>query len=448
MSQINVGKVAMVDLSSITVGERARKEFGDLDGLESSIKESGLIQPLAVKEESIGAYTLLGGERRYMVLERNGVSHIPVRIYPPDISEHEMKSIELAENFYRKDFEYYEYDNLVKETHELQQAIHGKKLPGPAQEGWGTKETGALIGTTNASVSTAIKRANAREAFPELFEKCKTQKDASKIIGKMDEMMVKEVIARKLESNKSDTSFIKLSKRYVLGSFFDGVKKIPDGVYHLVEIDPSYAIGIKEAKKADGESQYNLSEYNEIPKSKFMDGDPDLQWGGMNEVFKQCYRVMSAHSWMLVWFGPEPWFEPIHDAIIKAGFETTRLCGIWTKPSGQSKRPEIHLANSYEMFFYAWKGRPALNKQGRSNNFNIPPVPSQQKVHPTERPVELSRDMYDTFAFQGSRVLIPFLGSGNGLLAAEQLNMQGLGYDLSKAHRDSFLIKLHGMNVN
>ena len=53
--------------------------------------------------------------------------------------------------------------------------------------------------------------------------------------------------------------------------------------------------------------------------------------------------------------------------------------------------------------------------------------------------------MYDTFAFQGSRVLIPFLGSGNGLLAAEQLNMEGLGYDLSKAHRDSFLIKLHGM---
>ena len=56
------------------------------------------------------------------------------------------------------------------------------------------------------------------------------------------------------------------------------------------------------------------------------------------------------------------------------------------------------------------------------------------------------KELYDTFAFTGSRVLIPFLGSGNGLLAAEELGMEGLGYDLSKAHRDSFLVKLHGMN--
>jgi len=445
MSQINVGKVAMVSFDSIKVSDRARKEMGDLNGMEESIKERGLIQPLAVKEIDNDSFQLLAGERRYRVLERNNVTEVPVRIFPSNISNYEMKSIELAENFYRKDFEYWEYDNLVAETHELQQKIHGKRLPGPDQEGWTQEDTGELMGVTNASVNTAIKRANAREAFPELFEKCKTQKDASTILKKMDEMMVKEVIAQKLENSKTKTSFTQLANRYIVKSFFDEVKKIPDSVYHLVEIDPPYAIGIKEAKKADGESKYNLSEYNEIPKSKFMEGDPDIQWQGMNEVFKQCYRVMTDHSWMIVWFGPEPWFNPIYEAILKAGFNTTRMCGIWTKPSGQSKRPEIHLANSYEMFFYAWKGRPALNKQGRRNNFEIPPVPSQQKVHPTERPIDLMREIYDTFAFTGSRVLIPFLGSGNGLLAAEQLDMEGLGFDLSKSHRDSFLVKLHGM---
>jgi site-specific DNA-methyltransferase (adenine-specific) len=263
----------------------------------------------------------------------------------------------------------------------------------------------------------------------------------------MDEMMIKEVIAQKLEASKAENSFTKLADRYVLNSFFTGVQKIPDGVYHLVEIDPPYAIGIKEAKKSSGESSYNLGEYNEIPKDKFMEGDPEINWGGMNEVFAQCYRVMANHSWLIVWFGPEPWFNPIYNAILKAGFETTRMCGIWTKPSGQSRRPEIHLSNSYEMFFYAWKGRPALNKQGRRNIFDIPPVPSNRKTHPTERPIELMKEIYDTFAFQGSRVLIPFLGSGNGLFAADQLGMEGLGYDLSKAHRDAFLVKLHSMSM-
>jgi len=132
---------------------------------------------------------------------------------------------------------------------------------------------------------------------------------------------------------------------------------------------------------------------------------------------------------------------------VNAGFNSTRMCGIWTKPSGQSKRPEMHLANAYEMFFYAWKGRPAINKAGRSNIFSFPPVLPQQKTHPTERPIELMKEIYETFAFPGSRVLIPFLGSGSGLIAASQLDMSPIGFELGKGYRDSFLVKLHSMSV-
>jgi site-specific DNA-methyltransferase (adenine-specific) len=100
------------------------------------------------------------------------------------------------------------------------------------------------------------------------------------------------------------------------------------------------------------------------------------------------------------------------------------------------------------MFFYAWKGRPALNKPGRSNVFNFSPVSPQQKTHPTERPVDLMTEIYDTFAFTGSRVLIPFLGSGSGLIAADNLSMSPIGFELSKSYRDSFLVKVHNMKVN
>jgi DNA modification methylase len=99
------------------------------------------------------------------------------------------------------------------------------------------------------------------------------------------------------------------------------------------------------------------------------------------------------------------------------------------------------------MFFYAWKGSPALNKAGRANTFNHSPVPPNQKIHPTERPLELMKDLYDTFAFTGSRVLIPFLGSGVGLIAADQLAMSPIGFELSKSYRDSFLVKLNNMKV-
>ena len=155
---------------------------------------------------------------------------------------------------------------------------------------------------------------------------------------------------------------------------------------------------------------------------------------------------MAPHSWLLCWFAPEPWFEIIHQELHNAGFRTTRMCGIWNKGgSGQNMHPQTRLSNSYEMFFYAWKGQPALNKAGRSNTFNFSPVPPSQKVHPTERPIELMKEIYDTFAFAGSRVLIPFLGSGSGLFAADELGMSPVGFELTKAYKDSFLVKGHVM---
>jgi ParB-like chromosome segregation protein Spo0J len=444
MTQIEIGQVAMIPLADIEVGDRARQEMGDLNEIEASMKEQGLISPLAVKQTDDG-YFLLAGERRYLILQKNKVETVPVRIYPADISKFEMKAIELAENFHRKDMEYWEYDNLILEVHTLKQELHGIKAPGPDHHGWGMEDTAKISGSSKAAVSTAISRAEAREAFPELFEKCKTSSDASKVIKKVDEALVKEVIAKKLESSKQDSTFNQLANNFILGNFFDRVEAIPDGTMHFVEIDPPYAIGLKEAKKIEGVSKYDLTQYNEVPKSSFMDGDDKITnpWRGMNQVFKECYRVMADHSWLICWFGPEPWFEEIYRALVNADFNTTRMCGIWTKPSGQSKRPEIHLANSYEMFFYAWKGRPALNKAGRTNNFIYSPVPANQKTHPTEQPIELTTDIYNTFAFPGSRVLIPFLGSGNGIFSANDLGMTPIGFELGKGYRDSFLVKLH-----
>jgi site-specific DNA-methyltransferase (adenine-specific) len=121
------------------------------------------------------------------------------------------------------------------------------------------------------------------------------------------------------------------------------------------------------------------------------------------------------------------------------------MCGIWTKTIGQNKHPQTKLSNAYEMFFYAYKGQPALNKAGRSNVFNYSPIPPNQKTHPTERPVDLTTEIYDTFAFPGSRILIPFLGSGNGLISAHNLGMSAVGFELTKACKDSFIVKVHGM---
>ena len=449
---ISVGRVGMIPTQSVIVAEdRAREVMGDLEALELNMKESGLISPLAVMDKKDGTFFLLAGERRFTVLSRNGVAEIPARIYDTELTDLEMKVIEKSENFFRKDMEYWEMDKLTLEIHRMQQAIHGAiTTPGPGQEGWKMEDTSEMLGgVSKATVSQAIKRAEIREVCPEAFEGCKTAADALKVIKKIDEAIVKQVIAKQIEvkneNGTASSALVQLSKSYIIKSCFDGIKEIPSGVFHLVEIDPPYAIKIMEQKKSEGESQYQQSDYNEIPAPIYMDGDPNGTWKGMKTLLKESYRVMTEHSWLLCWFGPEPWFEPMYKAIKEAGFETTRMCPIWVKPSGQTKQPETRLPNAYEMFFYAWKGRPAIARQRGTNTFVYSPVPSQSKVHPTERPIEMIRDIYETFAFQGSRVLIPCLGSGNGMIAAHQAGMTAIGFDLSKGYRDSFLVKVHGM---
>ena len=161
---ISVGRVGMIPTQSVIVAEdRAREVMGDLGALELNMKESGLISPLAVKDNKDGTYTLLAGERRFTILQRNNVLEIPVRIYSEDLSEIEMKIIEKSENFFRKDMEYYELDKLTLEIHTLQQSIHGTKAPGPNQQGWSVEDTGEMIGgVSKATVSQSIKRAQLR----------------------------------------------------------------------------------------------------------------------------------------------------------------------------------------------------------------------------------------------------------------------------------------------
>lgn len=441
MPEIDVGRVAMISVTDIETGDRARQEMGDLEGLEGSLKESGLAQPLCVKEyDGEHPYFLLAGERRLAVLLHNKVQEVPVRIYPRDISITQCKAIELAENFYRKDFEYWEYDALVAELHELRQDIHGAKIStSPDAKGWGLKDTAQATGVSSKStVSEAIKRDEARRAFPELFEKCRTQKDASKVLSKLNEGIIKETIAKKVEAGSVDTSKRKLMNSFILADFFEGITSVPDHSVHMVEIDPPYGINLTEQRRKEGESMYVLDNYNEIGASSYI--------AFLSATLKECYRVMTEHSWLICWFAPEPWFETIYQELLTAGFSTTRMCGIWTKGTiGQNMNPSIRLANCYEMFFYAWKGQPALNKAGCGNEFHCSPVPTQYKTHPTERPVELMKEIYDTFAFTGSRIMIPFLGSGSGLLAAYELGMSAFGYELSKGYRDSFLVRVHNM---
>ena len=63
-------------IASIKVGERIRKDMGDIDALAASIAELGLLHPIVIDKH----HKLLAGERRLRAAQKLGWTTIPVTI--------------------------------------------------------------------------------------------------------------------------------------------------------------------------------------------------------------------------------------------------------------------------------------------------------------------------------------------------------------------------------
>ena len=447
-------KLTVIPMSEIHFGNRFRKEMGDIDELAESIKLNGLINPITVHARADlpepARYLLVAGGRRFTAAGLAGLKEIPVRVYDRELSEDELRSIELEENIQRKDLHWTEKADLELEIDELQKRIHGEKIStDPDAPGHSMRDTAKLLGRSIGSVSMDIKLAKMVKELPELeWSKCRNKAEAMKLLNRVEETMLKREMAVRAEEvlapanglrtqDAKDHRKKQIINSFVIGDFFEKSKALEPESYNFVEIDPPYGIDLQAIKRrSHGVSVWDYSKegYNEINADNY----PQF----LAALFKRCYELMSQHSWMICWFAPEPWFDIVYQEIIKAGFSTNRQVGLWVKDQGQTMNPNIRLGSAYEPFFWAWKGSPTLGKPGSLNVFHQTPIAGRSKVHPTERPLPLMTRIMETFAFANSKVLVPFAGSGVSLLAAHSLKMHPVGYDLSQQYKDSYILKV------
>ena len=89
----------LVDVDKIVIGNRIRRDFGDIQELAEDIKANGLINPPTVNKE----YKLLAGERRLRACKSLGWTQIEVHMLDTRDEAHDF-DVEMSENNMRRNF--------------------------------------------------------------------------------------------------------------------------------------------------------------------------------------------------------------------------------------------------------------------------------------------------------------------------------------------------------
>ncbi len=85
---------------------RQRFDFDELEGLAQSIRQNGIIQPIAVRVNGKGEYELISGERRLRASRLVGITQIPCIIMEAD--DEKSALFALLENIQRSDLNFFE----------------------------------------------------------------------------------------------------------------------------------------------------------------------------------------------------------------------------------------------------------------------------------------------------------------------------------------------------
>lgn len=126
----------LIDIEKVSVGDRIRKDMGDLEELSDDIAKNGLINPPVVTPD----FELIAGERRLEAMKKLGYKQVEVRVMKVEDAEHKL-NLEINENENRKDFNKSERIEYARQLERIER-VKAKERMGQGVENFPQHEEG------------------------------------------------------------------------------------------------------------------------------------------------------------------------------------------------------------------------------------------------------------------------------------------------------------------
>ncbi len=199
--------------------------------------------------------------------------------------------------------------------------------------------------------------------------------------------------------------------KVILGDCLTEVPNLKDDSIDCVIIDPPYGI--------EYQSNFKNEKYDRIEKDNSEALDLlDKSITAFKPKLKKDSHIYIFTSWKV--FGK---VKPI----IEKHF-TVKNCLIWNKTNWSMGDLKGNYAEKYEMIIFAIQGNRKLLGEKRPVNV-LDCSHTDNSKHPTEKPVELIKELIENSTKENEIILDCFAGSGSTLLASKELKRKWIGIE-------------------
>lgn len=472
-------------LSDVLVGDRLRRDYGDLPELMASLIQHGQIQPITVDHDN----RLIAGGRRYyshVELVNQGYSAFSsIWSFVKDVpSETDRREQELEENFRRKDMTWTEYVLGVKEIHSLKRQaamVEGRD--------WSQETTAISIGVTRGRVSQILPLADELLRDPESsLWKCPNISDALReliilaqrraetrllvmsrqtsgltLAGAVPSLLgvptskgaeaptltsladfLNNVGSANVVPNPpgsvpspleppAPSIHIELATQFFVGSCLDWMSLNPSSVDHII-CDPPYAIDMANLQQSNS----NMMDVRGTSAEHVVDENLDLLYKFVPAAFK-----VIRDKGFLVMFCDFMNFRLLVNLGESAGFAVQRWPVIWTKLSAKNECAGFNFTKAAECAVIMRKPGSVLCEHQPLNWRTISSSPVDKDFdHPFAKPRELWQWIARAVSSEGQRIYDPFAGCGSGPCAFATIGRKWLASELSAEWVAPFLTNM------
>lgn len=203
----------------------------------------------------------------------------------------------------------------------------------------------------------------------------------------------------------------------------EALRALPDGAFDLAVCDPPYGRKEHGGKHRSGYVRQKNGTVLYVSDGGYAKKKWDVAPIG-DAYFDEILRV-SKHQII--------WGVNYFDRVFGPG----RI--VWDKCNGDSDQSDCELAynsltSRVDLFRYMWagmmQGKSITEGYVQQGNKAL----NEHRIHPTQKPVALYTFLFSEYCKEGWRILDPFLGSGSSRIAAYDLGLDFVGYEIDEEY--------------